>query len=147
MFNINNIDVHNLADVLTTSDYDKKLAMYSAIVVYLLNHDSVFLSNPLLTGDRFNAIYRAKAIEFCYGLNEISVMDKELFLTILDKYVAVKRDILKVEFLVTDHSDGLSGIFGIKDIFGEMLEKVDKNFDSFKRVYNLLFKIRPIQGV
>lgn len=120
-------NVQKLGSSISLTDDDKRTVAYTAVVrAYLGTIDKEI--NTLSANDikvRFQDLY--------YELNEVAVTDKDLFMSVVNKFVSFVKNPIEADGLANDFTD----VIGIRKSFGTgFVELINENISIYREVYN-----------
>lgn len=130
------------SNLLNQTDNEKRIVSYHACGVYVANK---VLS--LIPGDSIeDRVKQSIAVEdIFYSLNNLAVMDKETFLSIVNKYVKFYKNITNFENNIINikdasfnNNDIISTILNIKEYFNSDSELLNKHSSFYQEVINII---------
>jgi len=122
-----------LLNLLNTIDYDKKLAVYSGIAVYLVNTQEDFK-------DYINKVGNRKPVmvldTLAYELNEVVILDIPLFKSVCMRWIESKRRYLDISTsMIMDDNLSIGDVLGVTETLGNLMEIVDAKSKYFRLAY------------
>ena len=144
MFNKTDKNVNELINLLMTTNEDKKVSMYAAIAMHVLNNDETV--KLYVKGNVAEGIYKSRVRNKAYALNTIAVVEVDLLTSVINKVVEAKKSAMVIDGPVRGSHD-VTDIIGVGNVMGEYLNVINNNFESFRKVYNLLLKINVMEGM
>jgi len=132
MLKITDKNIQELCGVLNATGDEKRLAAYSGVAASFTNG----IINDLIKSGvtKVDSNTKFKIHDLFYELNEIAVLDKNMFTAIVSKYIQFKLDVIYKPLIINEFND----IIGVNDIFGkEYVKVIDGNIGVFNKAFNL----------
>ncbi len=121
--NILNKNVQELSNKISITLDKVRLAAYAGVVYGYMESNKTYIDN-----NNINDI-KVKAYDFIYFINEIAVVDKDMFLDITNKFIKYyKEPMVNVGFI-----SNFNDLAGLTTIFGQAtIDAINENISTFR---------------
>jgi len=132
MLKITDKNVQELCSVLNATGDEKRMTAYSGVAASFTND---VIKNLIKAGiTKVDSNTKFKIHDLFYELNEVAVIDKNMFTSIVAKYIQFKLDVVYKPLIINEFND----VIGVNDVFGkEYIKTIDDNIGVFNKAFNL----------
>lgn len=135
--NILNKNVQDLSNAISVTLDNVRLAVYAGVA-----YGYIETCRESIISDNASDI-KIKLYDLYYELNEVAVIDKNMFMDICNKFVNFTRAPMVCDTLITSFDD----MIGITNVFGKAtVDAINVNINDFRNARSLIKKCLAEKG-